>query len=251
MFKHTTVQCFFALLALCAVLFLTSCASTTTAYIEGYEENPSNYEVTSLVWQNPLLGKHFVSWNGYTMERTRGYGAGFEVAGFESIKSGASYKLLRGETELYPVHVIYKEKGFPLPSLFHESVTLSDSSVIFTTGNPSVNIPLEDKDIILQDSSTVPYVTVEKLHSSLQNGKVYKMWGNVTTGVRVLVKGEEYAVVDYYAKDPRVLVNKTFSFVLDQNQQDYLASVVMGMYAYYKLLEQDGETSGQTLKIVN
>lgn len=235
---------------LCALL-LASCATTTTAYVEGYEKDPSAYEVTELTWKAPLVGKKYAAWNGYTMERTRGYGAGFAVAGFESVKSGASYTLLRGDTELYPVHVIYKEGGVSLPTLFHDSVTLANATVVLTTGNPAVNIPLADEDIILQDSAVVPYMRVEKLRESLQNGKVYKMWGNVSTGARILIKGEEYAVIDYYSSIPRVLVNKAFSVPLDQNQQDYVASVVMGLYAYYKLLEQEGETAGQTLKIVN
>ena len=73
------------------LVLLASCA-TASAYVEGYEKNPSDYEV---------------------------------------------------------------------PSLFHEKVTLSEATVVFTAGSPGVSIPLADEDVIFADSSVVPGLRVE------------------------------------------------------------------------------------------
>ena len=185
----------------------------------------------------------------------------------ESVKNKISQKTINGigkKTGSLSQQGVFSKNGVELFEVnFYDEIdgtvvikenstnTISEDKFSITTGKNHTKIDLEiyDSAILLHDDSVLP-IEVEEISTSInEHGKIYKMWLDAKMGVKILVGGELYAVIDYMQNPAQIRENPDFSQNLSEEQKDFVASVMLAVFNWAMSFKTTDQTPSKTTSI--
>ena len=123
--------------------------------------------------------------------------------------------------------------------------TADEKKCYLKAGRSGTKILVQNEDRIVSSADAVPIVIV-KVNEYDQKGQTYTLVSDIPFGMKVYVYGEEYALVDLYSYPADFLVNKKFSRVLSQEENEFVAATIFAAYDYFKTLSEKDKTGLST-----
>lgn len=248
------------------------CSCITTTNIDSmYIENPENYEeqITEIKYfsygffsfLSAPKPKRAFYWNEYSLEmyETKKNESGWDLKKKEAVSTNGNFKK-NGET-LFSAEIFsnsVKTKTIWQSLWPYDECADFETSVKITTGKENNQISLiknsnfesneDGETLALEDDSLVPIKIFRVKKSVGSDGKTHNTITD-TAGFRIQIFDENYAVLDTYSAKQNVKLNKTFSKPLSENEKDYVTSLILLFWDYYREFERDGITAKSTKKI--
>jgi hypothetical protein len=231
---------FIAIIVSC-FLGISACATASVNY-----DKSTDYEIHEISYPNFIfLGKMQIEHQNYILTFLKDINNNnlpdYDDGGFFSTTTGKSYKFYIGENFLSTVDVFRHTKGVSLAKQLLSTYVSSSYIKITNKNNESFLITINDSsnDIIINDT-TKRNITIEAIRESYQNDKIYTLFNKTLSGARVIIDREEYAIIDFMSK-PRILYNKSFSQILEDETKQHIILLMLSLYDYNRTIANQRE----------
>jgi len=224
-----------SILIVFAVMFLTGAVSCSSAKL--HVKEGSEYSPEKLSYKVGLFAQevHSLGWRNYSVDLKEQKLSGKKANAAILKEYPDAVRAFSG------TFISEMEPAFDCTFVY----TADEKKCYLKAGRSAAKILVQNDERIVSTATPVPIVIV-KTNEYEQKGKTYTLVSEIPFGMKVYVYGEEYALVDLYSYPADFLVNKKFSRVLTQEENEFVAAAVFASYDYFKTLAEKEKTGLST-----